>query len=185
MRALGPACGLGRAWEWADVPDVPDVRRVGGEGCGLKSVTELSRIFCGCRKLSQARINILKIYVFQSSWGAKSDLIGSVIPIFTSDACLSKLLPGLDAVLQAAVPMHRSAWVTYSVGQAGGLPAFQVSWFVCSRALEPGQSFHWDCDPPAGRCRRRLAGVGRESHGAGLVPLLRQPLSIRGFADWK
>lgn len=95
MRALGAACGLGGAGD-------------GGVGTGrcamcrrkemrAEGITELSLIFWDRRELSQARINMLKIYVFQSSWDAKSDLIGSVIPIFTSAACLSKLLPCWDA----------------------------------------------------------------------------------------
>lgn len=55
MRALGPACGLGGcrrwwAWEWADVG------HVGGKGCELKSVTELSLVFWDDREVSQAGI---------------------------------------------------------------------------------------------------------------------------------
>lgn len=66
-RAPGPAV----AWEWADV------RRA---GCQLKFVNELSLIFWDQRELSQARINILKNCVFQSSWDVKPDLIGMLFP---------------------------------------------------------------------------------------------------------
>lgn len=75
-----------------------------------EGIAELSLIFWDHRELSQAGINILKIYVFQSSWDAKSDLIGNVIPLFTSAApwlgrCCRLLSPC------TAVPGSRTPWV--------------------------------------------------------------------------